>query len=55
MRVPERGSNETESGTARVTASVTMTRSIGEEMRLTMLRTTKEADPKSFVTTSVGT
>lgn len=52
MRVPERGSNET--GTARVTASVTMTRSIGEEMRLTMLRT-KEADPKSFVTTSVGT
>uniref|UniRef100_K1Q9M6 unspecific monooxygenase n=1 Tax=Magallana gigas TaxID=29159 RepID=K1Q9M6_MAGGI len=53
VRVPERGSNETESGTARVTASVTMTRSIGEEMRLTMLRT-NGADPKSFVTTSAG-
>lgn len=54
MRVPERCSNETESGTARVTASVTMTRNIREEIRLTMLRT-KEADPKSFVTTSVRT
>lgn len=49
MRYLGRGSYDTGSRTARVK----MSRSINNEMRLTMMRT-GGVDPKSFVTTNVG-